>query len=249
MKKILSVMIMVLALSWPLAASAGEFLEPTLPRMLQAMLRFGALDLDTDVVIDDYAKIAECDLYTTFGGDDFKWHKIRDGLRAKIKEELVTYPTNFYAKGLISLDRYDFNNKIFRLALGQGGIRGVNSFLLVEAPRTVCGTTIKMLPMNYEAVVDAQINIPGFVMDEADASALLARLTQNGNVDRQIMAKFNLRLVYIDRIPIDYSLADKWYDKTSRVSRISDLKIDAKLESVEFFEDKAMTKRIYVYKP
>lgn len=228
--------------------NADEFIAPTATNMLQTALRFGALDINNNIMIDDYAKIAECDLFKAFNNDEFKWQKIRAGLREKIKSEVITYPTSFFINGFVSLDRYDFDNKLFKLG-GADRISSVNALPLTSMPGNVCGQSLKALPKRFVAVLDKQVHVPGFVMDEADANALLERMKQAGNPERQIMAKFNIRIMHIDRVRIDYSQVDVWNDTGTYIGKDAEMRLYARLDSLEFFEDKEMAKRIYIYRP
>ena len=232
----------------PCMAHADEYIAPTPKALLQTMLRFGALDINNDVVIDDYAKIMECDLYSVFHENDFKWHKIRDGLRNKIRDEAITYPTYYTLQGYVSLDRYDFNNKMFKLK-DSAQLMGVNSFAMAKSNALFCDAKLKIVPMDIHAVIESRINIPGFIMSEADASALLSRLLKDGNHARQILAKFNFRIVDVPKLRIDYGAIAAWYDKETFVGKMSDVNMAAKLDSVEFYEDEAMKRRLFVYKP
>jgi hypothetical protein len=247
-KKLLGVALVLLLLVNPGCARAEDFIKPTRLSLLQTMFRFGALDINNDVVVDDYARIAECDLYAAFHNDDFRWQKIRAGLRAKIRDDVVTYPTSYYVYGTVHLDRYDFDNKLFKLS-NENRISGVNSFKLGSSYDRSCDATIKMLPHNYIAVLESQLNLPGFIMDEADANALLTRMNNVKNTDRLIMARFNLRVVFIDKAPLDFTKMDLWYTRDGWVGKVQDILMDSRLDSVEFYEDPDMTKRIYVYHP
>lgn len=248
MKKFLGVILVLSILVSPVCVRAEEFIKPTRLSLIQTMFRFGALDINNDLVVDDYARIAECDLYSAFHNDDFRWQKIRAGLRAKIRDEVVTYPTSYYVSGLVHLDRYDFDNKLFKLSV-ENRVSGVNSFLLGSSNDHPCDSTVKMLPRTYKAVLETQLNLPGFIMDESDANALLSRMNAVGNISRQVMARFNIRVVYIEKAPVDFGKIDEWYNTYSWVGKISDLLMDSRLDSVEFFEDANMTKRIYVFRP
>lgn len=227
---------------------ADEYLVPTETTLLQTLLRFGALDINNDVFIDDYAKILECDLFSVFRDDDFKWNKIREGLRTKIRNESITYPSNYVVKGLISLDRYDFNNKTFKIN-PNSPLLGVNAFRLMSMNTKYCDAVVKAIPLEYTAAIEARINIPGFIMSESDAQALLDRLNSSGNRSRQIMAKFNIKIIGVSKVKIDTTDLAKWYDKISYVGKKRDIVMEAKLDSVEFFEEPEMKRRIFVYKP
>jgi hypothetical protein len=248
MNRLLRFLSLALILAQSSIAMADEYIVPTETSLIQTLLRFGAVDINNDVIIDDYAKIAECDLYSVFRDDDFKWNKIRAGLRNKIRNESVTYPSNYLVKGYISLDRYDFETKTFKINTNSP-ILGVNAFRLMDYSLNSCRETLKGVPKKYTAVIENRINIPGFIMSESDAQALLGRLIKDGNNNRQILTKFNLRIIDVPKLKIDYSMMDKWYDKQTYVGKNDLVDMTAKLDSIEFFEDDAMKRRLFVYRP
>ncbi|MBP7252367.1 MAG: DUF4852 domain-containing protein [Alphaproteobacteria bacterium] len=228
--------------------AADEYLQATPSALVQTLLRFGALDINNDVIIDDYAKIVECDLFGVFREDDFKWNKIREGLRSKIRSEAVTYPSTYTIRGYVKLDRYDFDTRMFKIN-SDSPILGVNAFRLMDIPQKSCNENLKVVPMQYVAVIENRVNIPGFIMSESDAEALLGRLLKENNHSRQILAKFNLRVLDVPKVKIDFSLISSWYDKTRYVGKAQGINLSAKLDSIEFFEDEAMKRRLFVYRP
>jgi len=228
----------------PVAAEEQQVYEqPDAVKLVQSLFRFGAISVQDDAIIDDYAKIAECNLYQYFYKDDFKWNQLRTILRRKITSELPTYPTAFAATGRLHLDRYDFESKIFRLGTTRG-LKSVNSFLLLDNNKFKCGASeVKNLPSNYVAVIGEPVTVEGFEMSEEDARALLERMKRAGNVAREILVRFNLRILFIDRILVN----DMGKKQQARIPE--NVRLDAQLDSIEFFEDKDMTRRIYVYEP
>jgi hypothetical protein len=248
MRSVLALVIMLSALLSPLARAADEYHQINQQLIIQTLLRFGALDINNDVIIDDYAKIVECDLFSVFREDDFKWNKIREGLRSKIRNEAVTYPSTYTVRGYVKLDRYDFDTKMFRIN-SNSPILGINAFRLLEMPMNACNESLKVVPMRYVAVIENRINIPGFIMSESDAEALLGRLLKENNRSRQILTKFNLRILDVPKAKIDFSLISVWYDRTKYVGKTQIINMPSKLDSIEFFEDEAMKRRLFVYRP
>ncbi len=248
MRRILCLLICLCAFQPVTAQAADEYIQPTEIALLQTLLRFDALDLSNDIIIDDYAKTAECDLFSVFREDDFKWNKIREGLRSKIRSETVTYPTSYVVKGYVRLDRYDFDTKTFKLA-SDSPMLGINAFRLMDAYDRRCGKMVKVLPQIYVAVIENRVSIPGFIMSESDAQAMLSRLHKDGNGERQIMAKFNLRIIDVPKVRIDYTNVSNWYDENAFVGKSNVINMQAKLDSIEFYEDEAMKRRFFVYRP
>lgn len=248
MRRVLCLLIALSIFQTSLARAADEYIQPTEIALMQTLIRFDALDLANDIIIDDYAKTAECDLFSVFREDDFKWNKIREGLRSKIKSETVTYPTSYVVKGYVKLDRYDFETKTFKLAT-DSPVLGINAFRLLDAFDRRCGKVVKVLPQIYVAVIENRVSIPGFIMSESDAQAMLNRLQRDGNGARQILAKFNLRIVDVPKVKLDYSNVSSWYEDNFFVGKSNVINMPAKLDAVEFYEDEAMKRRFFVYRP
>lgn len=240
MKRLLHVFCLVIGLGTgftAMVAQAQTYADPTAANAIRAMLRFGVLDLDDDRVIDDYAKYMECDLYKSFYDDDFKWQRIRGGLRQTIQKQMPVNPTAFYATGTLHLDRYDFEQKMYRLGR-ENGIRGVNTFVIAELSNGSCkDKPLRVFPSIYRAVLETPVTIPGLYMSETDAKALLERMTKAGNDSKEVYVKFKVRIVFAKKILLD--------DKQQ--GRLGDLNFTTRLDAIEFYEDREMTRLFYSY--
>jgi Domain of unknown function (DUF4852) len=86
------IILVFLALMFASPAQAQDYAKPTWPNLVRTLVRFNALSLDDDQVIDDYAAITECELYKAMHQDDFKWNTVRTAIRDDVGRNIATYP-------------------------------------------------------------------------------------------------------------------------------------------------------------
>lgn len=232
-------MLWLLAACIALPAQASDEYAPATPTtIMQVLIRFGALNPADDRVIDEYGKFKECELYQAFHDNDFKWEKIRSGLRKEIEKNLARFPTGFFVRGRLYLDRYDFDRKMYKLGIDTG-IQNVNILNLARVEFNDCGDPAsRFVPRAFQAALDRPVTVEGLYIPEEEAKALLARMTEAGNLTREIWVRFNMHVTFVEQLNMD----DKMLQKN--LSRM-----DARLENIEFYEDKDMTKLIYTFEP
>lgn len=236
-----------------LPAHAADYIKPGWPDLVRTLIRFNALNVGDDTLLDEYAMIAECDLYKGFFSDDFKWNQVRAALRQSIRQNVATYPTSYYYETSLQLDRYDFHDKLYRFT-PKSTIHNVNAFLIYGADgRMECGAgTVKNIPKIYRAVLDTPIYFEGLPLAQSDAEALLKQMEAEKNNDRVIYARFNLRIVYVSPLRRELkpgeAATNAVYTQGEK-SGMDGMRLDAHLDSIEFYGDEAMTKLIYRYQP
>ena len=153
--------------------------------------------------------------------------------------ELPTIPTAYTLESPVRLGRYDFAQQKFELD-AQTPIRSVNAFTLSVKNARKCGDRDRTIfPEAYRAQLDFPFTISGIPMATEDAQQLLARMQGRKNEDRTIYVRFNVRLVFADPLRLE----ERNYRKKDRYS------FDARLESVEFYEDPKFMSQIYAYAP
>lgn len=231
-------------------AAAGDYVRPTWPNVLRTMVRFNAIDLEDQAIIDEYAVITECDLYRAFYHDDFKWNQVRQAVRKSVEQNLATFPSTYSYEVKLQLDRYDFNTQLYKFT-DKSAIRNVNAFMIYSVEGIPCGSTdIQIMPRNYRAVLASPVYLEGIPLPEKDAKTLLKMMTENKNLDRIVYAKFNLRIVYVEpmrRTTKRIGLETRSIYGQSSVDRPGLLRLDARLDSIEFYADPQMRQLIYQF--
>jgi hypothetical protein len=230
-----------------LPVHAEDYIKPTLIDFIHTLVRFGAVNLDDTDVIDDYARLAECDLYIAFYHNDFKWHQIQKLLRQKLEDGIPTYPTAYYIDEKLQLGRYDFDEKLYRFTDGTAP-KNTNAFTVYDDGFD-CGTVpVHIWPLMYRFVINTPVTLLGLPIFEKDAETLLNRMNESGNNDHIVYTRFKMRVLAVGT----YSRAKDTRDGKFVSGLRSDQKdshIDSNLDSVEFYEDPKYTKLIYVYRP
>ena len=229
---------------------ADDYEPASWPNLLRTMIRFNALDLSDTRILDEYGMITECRLYNSFYKDDFKWHQVRDAMQNSIKINLASFPTSYRYDLTMQLDRYDFAAKLFRFK-EKSTIRNVNTFVIYTVEGGGCGSTdIKFTPRSFHAVISTPISMEGIPLAEKDAEALLKHMGEQQNDKRLVYARFNLRVLYI--APWKEAFLDI-KDKSSGRYQQSDalpnfaVRLDARLDTISFYEDPERTKLIFQY--
>jgi hypothetical protein len=230
-----------------LPAGAEDFIKPTLPDLVRTLVRFKAINLDDDKLLDDYAIITECKLYKAFYGDDFKWDKVRSAIRESIQMNVSTFPTGYSYETRLQLDRYNFEDKLFRFT-DKTSVKNVNAFGLYNSAESNCpDVSLKYILKTYRAVLDTPVSIAGLPLEPKDAEMLLQQMRNDKNIDRIIYARFNLRVVYIDQLRDvsqgEISNGSAYSQSNSPDNRAT--RLDVSLDSAEFYEDVNMTKLVY----
>lgn len=230
-------------------ARAEEYVKPDLLRLVQLLVRFGAVNLDDNEVIDDYSRIAECQIFNDFYKDDFKWRNIQDILRKKLRDNVATYPTSFYVDMILSLDRYDFNKKIYTFS-PQTAPKNANSFIIDDKSTECAGWSVSVWPITYRFILQDSVTFPGLPLFEDDAKMLLTRMNESGNTAHQVFARYKMRVISVapyfrtkEKVGEDSKLTGRLWSANWQKP------IVARLDYLEFYEDPERTKLIYVYKP
>ncbi len=216
-------------------AHAQTYAELSYGNIAKTMIRFGALDLNNNAIINDYMKLNDCDRYLKLYRDDFGLEDARAALRKDMVNQAAGFADAYFFKSKMYLDKYDFASKSFRLD-EKSRLKNTNSFFLAAMrDNAVCVTTegIDAMPKEVGAVLDQPVTLEGLPITEERARRLLQDMNATGNIERAIYARFSLMIVFAP--PVDPK------NLTSRYN------MDAQLLTIEFFEDAEFKKPIWVF--
>lgn len=219
--------------------------------MARVLARFNALDFSDEKLLEEYAIVTECEMYEHFYSDDFRWHKVLDAIKGSLNQFSMTYPTTYAYDVELQLGRYDFKDKLFRFT-DKTNIYNVNTLVLFEAsPRACVGNRrIAYIPSVFRAVLDAAVYIPGLPLSQKDSEMLLDLMSKDNNPNRIVKARFNMRINFVEKFHrISNSNNFDYFYSQDEKQENNAARLDAHLDSVEFFEDAAMRKLIYTYRP
>lgn len=232
---------------------ADEYVKASHEAMVNTLIRFGAISIGDDLVIDDYAILNECKLFAKFKTDDFKWQRIREGIRQSIRQNVESYPTSYIYEAELQLDRYDFKEKNF-VFKEKATIRNVNAFVIYSTEGKECANKpLSVLPRTYRAVLDQPIYFTGLPLAEKDGEALLNRMRDSGNRDRIVYARFKIRITYIS--PLKRVASNQASNNDNQPVQLEQdgvvgaVRMDARLDGLDIYEDEAHSRLIFSYQP
>jgi Domain of unknown function (DUF4852) len=235
----------------PSFAEEGDYADATWPNLVRTLVRFNAIDMQDSAIVDEYSIITECDLYKSFYQNDFKWNQVREAVRKSISMNIATFPVKYHYDVKMQLDRYDFPTKVFRFT-NKSIIENVNTFTLYSVEGTGCGIAdVKNMPRSFRAVIATPIYIDGLPFTEQDANVVLKLMDADENISRIIYASFNMHMTYIEPLQKTTSrgsgnMITTW---TQGGLAAHTVRLDAQLDSIDFYEDAAKKRRIYTYQP
>src|SRR5262249_19708156 len=126
------IFILLILVLCALPAQAEDYAKPSWPNIVRTLVRFKAININDDKLLNDYAMITECDLYKAFYADDFKWNKVLEAIRDSVRQKVATFPTAYQYTAELQLDRYDFKRKEF--AFGEKTtLRNINAVVMYES--------------------------------------------------------------------------------------------------------------------
>jgi len=232
----------------PSAQADTNYAAPDLENIAHTLVRFNVIDLSDDVLIDDYAMLTDCGLYTHFFRDDFKWNDVRKAIRESVRINIATFPTTYHYDTSVQLDRYDFKYKDFRFK-ERATIKGVNSFILYEDTSYACDKHSPVfIPMIFRGILDQPVTIEGLPIGAEDAQALLHRMDEAKNTDHVIYVRFHLRVVNINPLQSINKFDGKPHYTQDPKLMNDQIKMDMRLDGVNFYEDRDMTRLLYSYR-
>lgn len=233
-------------------ARAEEYATPNLANLVKTLVRFGALDIRKDDVIDLFGRVTACSDYQQYYGNDFRWQEFRAALREDVRKNIAVYPTGYKYDAPLQLDRYDFKAGLFRFTEKTAQSRA-NVFTMDTHPEDLCGDAKNVyLPLSYKLVLDEPIQIAGLPLSVEEGKILLNRMIANNNPNRMIYARFYIRVLFISPIA---AKSNKEADKRGESLRITQdirddsVRMDSKLDYIEYYEDPERTKLVYTYRP
>lgn len=248
MKRVLLLLVLLFA---AVPARAEIYVHPTWDNLVKTLVRYGALDLSDDKLLDEYAIVTDCDLYRTFYQNEFKWRAVRDAMRDSINMNIATkFPANYVYEDKLALDKYDFQQQMFRFN-EKNPLQRVNAFFLFRSDGRTCNDLrVNYLPRAFRAVLDESVTLPGLPLTQRSADALLRRMDANNNKERLVYVRFNLHVNYVGKVDKNTAsgATDPVYVQAGANSD-SPVLLNAQVDTIDFYEDDHFRKLIYSYQP
>lgn len=233
-------------------AHAEAFVAPALDNIVKTLIRFGALDMRYDDVVDLYGSIVACDIYTKLHENEFKWEEVRQVLRQDVTKNIGLFPTAYRYDAKMQFGKFDFRQNLYRFSHKTAQF-AANLFRLTAHREDQCMKKEGLiLPSSFRLVLETPIEMLGIPMSSENAQKLVERMDQNGNVDKIVYVRFNIQVIYVEpflKTTVRTLEEEKdLFRKTGAFDTLSgsaDIRLDGRLDSIEYYEDEARTKMFY----
>jgi hypothetical protein len=229
-----------------------KYVKPTWTNLLKAMIHYNAMDIDDSDILNEYAEVSDCDVFMRFYQNDFSWHKIQEELRTYLRQSEESLPTFFHYDTVLQFGHYDFDKNLYFFT-DKTKIKNVNSFLLLNSTQSPCpkvGSRLQSVPHAFHAVIGEPVGLYGIPMKSNEASALYDLMTLDKNTDHLIYARFNVHITYIAPMEKRHQngISGKmiYYQMGNPATSV---RFDSTLDSIDFYEDMAMTRPVFHYAP
>jgi len=221
----------------PAAAATMEiqgpktFFRANLANFSKAVLKFGAVSFDDPRMVDDYARIAHCDLARRYLANEFEWSKIRAGIVKSVELEKSGYPYRFVYTDQIRLGNYDFARNGYPFS-AETPLKGIGNIVIKGGAENACidRSGLQHFPTEYRIIFSKPITLDALVMPQKDGERLLARMKTRHNDKRVVYLRFNFEVRAIQMSDV---VSDPYFSSGSVMANIS-----ARLHSIDFFEDR-----------
>lgn len=229
-------------------AQGQEYSNPTRSDFIRSMIRFGALDLSDENIIDDYALITECEIYRHFFKDEFKWNGVRQAIRKSVQLNIATFPVAFRYDNSAWLGRYDFNARLLRFS-NRSVVDGVGTITFQPPIDTCVPDQVNYLPHIFHARLSSPLYIEGIPMNDVEAKNLVKRINDISGTERLVYMRYNLRVISIK--PLAKVEIKKEMVRYSQFERqgAGEVDFNVHIDSIEIYEDPEKTKVITIIKP
>lgn len=155
-----------------------KYVRGTVSNLSKLYWKLGALDTSNKVAVDNFLRINECDIYSSFYTDDFQWSEVRAAATKMIKEEIESFPNKFQFTFPIDLGRYDMKRQGFPLVSGTR-IRDLRRVQITgnSMSSKVCGESgvIPFYPKNIIMILNRPLTFDFLQLDEHVAQAFIVR--------------------------------------------------------------------------
>ena len=198
----------------------------------KVLTKLRAVDVTNDKVIDEYAKINYCDIYSKYYNNEIEWAKIKKAIRLSIAKENETSPLSFYYDSVVDLNKYDVNNKLFKISPSTP-MKRVGTIDYFVTVNSMCGGSYNaeyFFP-HFKFVLDDPIAIETVPANDEVAAQIIKRFLVNKDETRSLPIRFS------------FNIHSFGYDVNQR-----HIMLFATLDKVEFFSDAKKTQVFYTYK-
>jgi len=218
-------------------ANIQTFQQPSLQALARSYIKLSGVDMGEDKLIDDFAAISHCPLFSRYFRNEFVWRQAREAVRKSIERDLETFPEYFLINGTIEIGRYDFVKHAFDLPEAARMERTGRFELNALKPPDLCLMDhIDKMPRSFTFRLTNPVTMENIPVAESLAIQVTREMDRRENYSRRLYVSFYFRV----------------NDFNSRIggrNEISRAIVRSTLLSLRFYLDKERTLLIYDHRP
>lgn len=225
------------------------YVDPTYKNYAKTYWRLKKFNIENDADVDNFMLITECDLFKEFAHNEFEWRGIRKASKKFIESNKKDFPIHYRFVQPISIDEYDFERKGFHIAK-EHALNIVNRFEMPSEAlyQKIClnHKLIHGYPKSLALELTRPFTLNFFPYDENRAKELIKGkmgIFENlKTYEKSRETYLQLRQVFL--VTKVRMFAYKPGDLNVHTEQ-SAAKILGVMQSVEIYNDKELTERLY----
>jgi hypothetical protein len=205
---------------------------------MQTVVVMGGANINNSAVADEYGRIIYCEIFKKVFKNDFEWNNVRRQIISRVLEQREMYRNQFELRGLVRLDRYDFERQLFPLTPDTKLTNvGRMSIFHSREYKDPCPSTSNMkttesfkFPPSADLVLTQPLNLEFVKVSPDVAERILKEMQKMRIADRSLFVRFRFRVVDTPVILKDNLGNNATADMIGQI------------QQVDFFLDREMTK-------
>ncbi len=191
-----------------------------------------------DDMLDEYAKMAYCDLYQKYFTNDFEWEKIRNHIKGDLEKYASNIQTDYEIVGDVSLDRYNFDRKGFPV-VGEGHHENVGKLYLFSSGTifSFCGQSKEspILPASYTVSLFNPFSVDILRVSPEVAKDVVARFYQDKKKQyKRVFARYRVKLYDLNRTYQQDGLVAEFQGEILSIDYFIDPELTQKFHTIDF---------------
>lgn len=211
------------------------YATPTFRELYTTIAMFGGIDINDKDIINEYARMTDCEEYTKFFKNDYEWKIRYDVLAKRLKNKEEPYRVLYEIVDVIKLGRYDFDEGFFPLE-GSGAVSNIGNVQLFDSRmfQDYCGSKekVRIFPPRVNVLLANPLSI-NKIKIKKDYMKEMSDLIAKYNLTDTRRLYQRVRIKITDAVGYGYSNGN-----------IFSSELEGKVMGVDFFFDRELTKKV-----
>lgn len=167
----------------PLAFDENRYVDPTYPNLAHLYWALSILDLNQNILIDNFMAITECNMYKSYYNNDIEWKEIREATRAYLRNNYKVFPTHFKITIPLFLGRYNAEEEYFEVDKDASIIDSVRNIETVYNTKPLtCGISrnLEGYPKNLVLYLNRPFSLSRLPVEKELARLFLDEVSHKG---------------------------------------------------------------------